>query len=233
MRAVGLVVVVGLVLVVGLLVAGPVPAAGASPAPEPSSGPQPSPVVLGPGTPIAEGGRVVFPDGGYALTFPGDWLALISGTRENEAILEALRTAAPDLVPMVESLLASGDARILLGVAPGGGPFVENCNVITQAAGGYDAEAAAGATVAALEGVSTIVGGPESQMVTLPAGPAGRIEIRQAVTALDGTSVEVGQVLWILSQEDVIYALTCTGTEPDPGTWAQIASSLEILGPTP
>jgi hypothetical protein len=200
---------------------------------EPSSAPSPSPVVLGADEPFAEGGRVAFPDGGFAVTFPDDWFALVSGTRENEAILEALGTAAPELVPMVEDFLASGAGRILLGAARGSGPFTENCNLIAQAAGGYDTEEATRQTVAALEGIATVVGGPDSQAVVLPAGPAGRIDVVQRITSPDGTTLDVSQTLWVLTQDDVLYALTCTGTEPDPETWSGIAASLEILEPGP
>jgi hypothetical protein len=69
--------------------------------------------------------------------------------------------------------------------------------------------------------------------VVLPAGPAGRIDVVQRITSPDGTTLDVSQTLWVLTQDDVLYALTCTGTEPDPETWSGIAASLEILEPGP
>lgn len=180
--------------------------------------------------PVGTGGRVEISDGGYALTFPDDWVYILPSAAGTSAVMDLAAEAVPDLAPVIEaalqqgvafSLLAFGDADEALG-------FTENCNVLSVPSGGQTLDLAMAAEVASYGQLGEqLASGPDLTMIELPAGSAARIDYSLRLPAY-----ETLHAAYYLTDGSEFFVLTCTNLERPEDDWLSIAESFELLPAT-
>lgn len=177
--------------------------------------------------PVILGGRVEVPAAGYAVTVPEDWVAMHPSAEDATAITDTLRGIDPDLATNLEAALAAGVGFSFLAFAPVDeeSGFRDNCNVIDYPTEGATLSLALAADAAALGNMGEVlVGGPETQMLDLPAGETARVDY-----ALEYPAVQAFFSAYYFTDGAMFHLMTCTGTvRPDDG-WLSIAETFEFL----
>ena len=177
--------------------------------------------------PIGFGGRVEVPEAGYAITFPDDWTHVRPSGGDIDAIVDGLTAVAPDIAAVVEQGLAGGLAFSLMAFAPAspGNDVLENCNVNGGPSGGMSLDFIVAQNVAGLATLGDIfTTGPDTAIVEMPAGDAGRIDIGWS---LEGQPLEVS--VYLYTDGETFQTLTCTGAERPPDDWSSIAETFVFL----